>query len=140
MPRFLDLTCSKCGAEVSDLLVMKVPSRILHMEDDGVMEQVYRLRPKPPALEKNMAVVFRDKNGKIRYPGRNDTPTPKGYERVVIPPSQMDQFCRDNKVLHEDSNFDRGSGRAFDTDKPEPKLPSERERYERFRRSTQGVF
>jgi len=138
MPKYLDLTCSKCGVEVNDLFVMKVPERIIHLECDAEMEQVYRPRPKVPILEKNLAVVFRDAQGRIRYPGRNDAPTPPGYERVTIPPSQMDRFCRENGVVHEASNFNRGRG--LDDSLPSPQLPSERERFERFRRSTQGVF
>lgn len=139
MPRYLDLTCSACGAEVNDLFVMKVPERIVHLEDGGLMEPVYRLRPTPAALEKNLAVVFRDKAGRIRYPGRNDSATPPNYERIVIRPADMERFCRENNVCHEDSNYNRG-GRGAEGGSATPHLPSEEKRYEQFRRSTQGII
>jgi len=138
MPKYLDLECP-CGAQVDDLFVMKVPERIVHLECGREMEQVYRARLSTPALEKNLAVVFRDKHGRIRYPGRNDAPTPSGCERLVIPPREMDRFCRENNVLHEDSNFNRG-GRGYDGGGTDPRLPSEEKRYERFRESTRGII
>jgi hypothetical protein len=138
MPRYLDLTCTRCGVEVNDLFVMRVPKRIIHHECGGEMEQVYRPRPSRPTLEKNMAVVFRDAQGRIRYPARSDAPTPAGYERVVIPPREMESFCKAHGVLHEESNYNRGRG--VDDTLPSPKLPPERERYERFLKSTEGVF
>jgi hypothetical protein len=138
MPKYLDLECP-CGAQVDDLFVMKVPEHIVHLECGREMEQVYRLRPTIPALEKNLAVVFRDRNGKIHYPGRNDLPTPKGYERVVLHPSQMDRFCRENNVLHEDSNYNRG-GRGCEGGGSDQRLPSEEKRYERFRELTRGII
>jgi len=138
MPKYLDLECA-CGAEVTDLFVMKVPSRIVHLECGREMEQVYRARLSTPVLEKNLAVVFRDKQGRIRYPGRNDAPTPRGYERLTIPPREMDKFCRENNVLHEDSNYNRG-GRGFDGGGTDPRLPSEEKRYEKFRESTRGII
>lgn len=117
MPRYLDLECSGCGAEVSDLFVMKVPDRIIHMECGSVFELVYRVRQNQVVQlsEKDAIVVFRAADGRLRYPGRNDAATPTGFERIELRTrSAVDQFCKQNNVRHEATDFDRGTGRGHD--------------------------
>lgn len=110
--RMLDLTCKRCGAEVNDLFVRHVPSRMVHMFCGGLLEQVYRL-PRRDAQwgDKDAVVVFKDANGKYRYPGRNDVATPVGCERVVMRSlREVEQFERVANVRSEIAWFDRGSG------------------------------
>jgi len=38
-------------------------------------------QPAQPAIP---TVIFRSRTGKIRFPGRADTPTPRGYERIEL--------------------------------------------------------
>ena len=65
--------------------------------------------------DKDAVVVFRDADGKIRYPGRNDTPTPAGCERVVMRSlREVEQFERTHGVRSEMAWFDKGSGRGHD--------------------------
>ena len=112
----LDLVCSVCGTEVTDFFVMRIPPQILHHEDNGVFEQVFRPARSPLQLsERDAVVVFRKPNGELSYPARNDKPTPKGYERIVLKSfREVESFSRQNGVVHEASHFDRGSGRGFD--------------------------
>jgi hypothetical protein len=141
MPRFLDLACS-CGAEVTDLFVMTIPPRIVHLECGGEMEQVYRPRPKGAQWgDRDAVVVFKKANGSIIYPGRNDKLTPAGCERIVMRSLRaVEQFEREHNVRSHIAHYDSGSGRSAD-DAPLPsKMPSERERWERFRESTRGIF
>lgn len=116
-PRYLDLECSGCGAEVTDLFVMRIPEKVIHLECGAPFEQVYRPRRNQVAqlAEKDAIVVFRAADGRLRYPGRNDSVTPKGYERVELRTrAAVDQFCRANNVRHEATDFDKGSGRGHD--------------------------
>jgi uncharacterized protein YijF (DUF1287 family) len=65
--------------------------------------------------DKTAVVVFRDAQGKIRYPGRNDLPTPAGCERVVMRSlREVEAFEKKEKVHSEMAWFDKGSGRSFD--------------------------
>lgn len=141
MPKYLDLECP-CGAQVDDLFVMKVPSRIVHLECGGEMEQVYRLRPRNAQWgDRAAVVVFKDAQGKIHYPGRNDVATPKGCERVELRSmTDVRRFEREHNVISHIGHFDSGSGRSIDDDTPTPKLPSEHERFERFRELTRGII
>lgn len=140
MPRFVDLECP-CGAEVTDLFVMKVPRSFVHLECGGTMEQVYRLRPRVAQWsDKDAVVVFRKPDGSIAYPARNDKPTPPGCTRIVMKSmSEVDSFCREHKVMNVARDFDRGTDRDHSSD---PTVPTQREhqRYERFREATRGIF
>jgi hypothetical protein len=141
-PRMLDLQCP-CGAEVTDFFVMHRPSRIVHLECGGEMEEVLRPRSRESTQwsERDKIVVFRGPDGKIRYPGRNDVQPPRGFARIEIRShAALRQFEREHNVTAHVSGYDRNSGRAIDDDLPASKLPSERERWERFRESTRGIF
>lgn len=141
-PRMLDLRCTRCDVEVEDLFVRNVPSRIVHLECGGEMEQVYRLRHKNAQWgDRDAVVVFKDSQGRIRYPGRNDVVPPKGYERVVMRSMQeVQRFEKEHNVVSHIAHFDSGSGRAIDDGMPTRRGPSEAERYERFREATRGIF
>lgn len=117
MPKYLDLTCSMCGVEVNDLFVMRVPSRIIHMEDGGVMEQVYRLRTRANAQwsDKDAVVVYRKPDGSFSYPGRNDRPTPSGCERIVMRSlREVEAFEKRANVRSEMAWYDPGTARGHD--------------------------
>jgi hypothetical protein len=60
-------------------------------------------------------VVFKDKNGKFRYPGQNSVVTPKDCERITLRSLRaVEQFEKIANVRSEIAWFDRGSGRGFD--------------------------
>lgn len=142
-PRYLDLECTGCGTTVDDLFVMSRPARIIHFECGAPMEEVLRSRTHATTQwsERDSIVVFKGADGKIRYPGRNDAPTPRGCERVSIRSlPELRAFERQHGVVSHIANYDRGSGRAIDDSLPEPRIPSERERWERFRERTRGIF
>lgn len=142
MPRLLDLTCTVCGIEVDDLFVTNVPPRIVHLECDGEMEQVYRLRPRNAQWgDRAAVVVFRKPDGSISYPGRNDAPTPPGAERVVMRSlREVERFSRDHGVVAHIAGYDQGSGRAIDDDLPAPSRQSEEQRYDKFRERMRGIL
>jgi hypothetical protein len=142
MPRFLDLECSACGAEVDDIFFMRVPERIVHLEDGGTFEQVYRLRPSNAQWsDRDSVVVFKDAQGHVKFPLRNDAPVPPGCERIVMRSlREVERFERDHNVRSHIAHYDSGSGHSADDAAPPSNLPSERERYERFRESTRGIF
>lgn len=141
-PRMLDLTCTSCGAEVDDLFVMRQPSRIVHLECGGEMEQVYRLRPRSAQWgDKDAITVFRKPDGSFSYPACNDKPTPPGMERITIKShAELRRFEREAGVVAHVSGYDSKSPNAIDDERPAPRRESEHERFERFRRATQGVF
>lgn len=110
--RFLDLRCTKCGAEVDDIFFRHVPPRIVHLEDGGEFEQVYKFRTKDAQWsDKDAVVVYRKPNGEFSYPGRNDRPTPPGCTRVVMRSlREVEAFERQAHVTNEAMHYDRGSG------------------------------
>jgi hypothetical protein len=117
MPKFLDLDCPACGEQVRDLFVMQVPERVIHLPCDTEMEHVYlpRQRERTQWSDKDAVVVYRKPDGSIVYPGRNDSPTPAGMERVVMRDLRsVERFEREHGVRSEMAWFDRGSGRGFD--------------------------
>lgn len=143
-PRMLDLACRKCGAEVTDFFVRAVPSRIIHIFCGGRMEQVYRPASRNAQWDdKRAVVVFRKPDGTLSYPGRNDKPTPSGCERIELRSmSAVRSFERANNVIAHIAHFDEGTGRAIDDQLPDPLrgLPSEEQRFRRFRELTRGIF
>lgn len=142
MPKMLDLECRNCGAEVDDLFFLKVPNHIIHLECGGEMDLVYRLRSRSAQWsDRDAVVVFQDKEGHYRFPGRNDVETPKGYQRVELKSlREVEKFEKSANVRSEIAWYDRGSGNSFDKDAPQPKKMTESERYDRFRKITQGIF
>lgn len=144
MMRMLDLQCRRCGAEVTDMLFREVPRRIRHMFCGGLMDQVYRpSRRDAQWSPKDAVVVFRKPDGSISYPAVNSKATPLGCERIELRSmAAVRQFERAHNVVAHIAHFDQGSGRSIDDGLPNPlgRLPSERERYERFRESTRGIF
>jgi len=84
------------------------------------MEQIWWRMRRKPAQWAEPAVVYvnptaADPAMRTRYPGMNNLPTPKGYERVEIrSDAEMGRFEKEHKVLNESRWFDR-NGRGFDT-------------------------
>jgi hypothetical protein len=71
------------------------------------------------------AVVWlHPKTGEVRYPGRNDTPMPKYYQRAgyqrheFVSLHDLMRFERERGVVNEAVHYDRGSGRAYDDADP----------------------
>jgi hypothetical protein len=116
MPKFLDLECP-CGAEVTDMFVMKVPEHVIHMECGKEMEPVYRIRKRPNVQwsDRDAVVVYQKPDGSFSYPGRNDKATPAGCERIVLRSlREVEAHEKKANVRSEMAWFDKGSGRGFD--------------------------
>ena len=116
MPRMLDLQCPGCEFQYIDKFFMVVPDKILCPQCGMPMERIWSVQSRPTEWsERDSVVVFKDANGKIRYPPRNDAQTPPGYERIVMRSlRQVEKFEREHGVRNEAVWYDRGSGRGFD--------------------------
>ncbi len=122
MPRFLDLRCKSCGHETNDKFVMVIPG-----ECGGPCEEIWwgaRKNRDAQWSDKDAVVVFRDPaTGNIRYPGRNDRPTPAGHERLVMRSlREVEAFERSANVTCEAMHYDSGSG----TERPDERWRGER--------------
>lgn len=116
MPKFLDLECP-CGAEVTDLFVMRVPSHLIHWECGKEMETVYKVRKKPNVQwsDKDAVLIFKKPDGSYSYPGRNDKATPTGYERIYLRSlREVEAHEKKANVRSEVAWFDKGTGRGHD--------------------------
>jgi hypothetical protein len=73
------------------------------------------------------AVVFENpQTGEVKYPPRNDMAPPSGFVRRELSSLQEGrQFAKEHNVKWEISEFDRGSGRGFDTELRASKLTPE---------------
>ena len=81
------------------------------------MEQIWwRTRQRPGDWDDASAVlVFKNKDGHVRYPGQNTVPCPAGYEPVRLRSlREVERFEREHGVRSEMAWFDRGSGRGHD--------------------------
>jgi len=118
MPRLVDLVCKSCGHEERDRYVETQPDCLrvdFCNECKGICEEIWWPRPRKNAQwsDRDAVVVFRDAGGKLRYPGRNDVPTPKGYERLVMRSlREVEAFEKQAKVTCEAMHYDSGSGTA----------------------------
>lgn len=138
MLRILDLECRKCGRVVRDLFFRNVPRVIVHARVakrsrcKGVMDQVFLPSPRNAGWsDRDAVVVFKKADGSISYPGRNDGPTPKGCERVVMRSlREVERFEKEQGVRCEAMHFNSGNGLPvidhLDT------RPSEEKRFEAF--------
>jgi hypothetical protein len=143
MRRMLDLECRKCGGVVRDKFFRSVPRVIVHArvadsKCKGVMDQVFLPIARNAGWgDRDAVVVFKKADGSISYPGRNDAPTPKGCERVVMRSlREVEKFEKANNVLCEAAHYNRGNG-------PEPqdfidRRPPESERFAAFMRGWNG--
>ena len=119
MARMVDLQCPGCETERADQF-LEPEDRPACPTCNMAMEQIWWRMRRKPAQWAEAAVVFvnptaSDPALRTRYPGRNDLPTPKGYERVEIrSDAEMGRFERQYQVLNESRWFDRGSGRGHD--------------------------
>lgn len=116
MPRMLDYDCRSCGHSIRDKFFMEVPDVYPCPQCGAAMDRAwYVLRgQRAQWSDADSVVVFRDKDGGLRYPGRNDVPTPAGYERVVMRSlREVDKFERQHHVVNEAMHFDR-NGRGMD--------------------------
>ncbi len=108
-----DLRCSTCNLTLIDFPLPRVPDVIVHAICGGTFDIVYEnwyRRGNAQWGHRDVSVVFRDAQGKIRYPGRNDTPTPPGHERVEIRSlSDMHRFERTHDVTCEAMHFNKNS-------------------------------
>ena len=127
MPRLVDLVCKVCGKEEHDKFFMIIPDAFQCGEGGGKCDEVWwgaRKNRDAQWGDHDAVVVFRDGvTGKIRYPGRNDVPTPAGYERVVMRSlREVESFEKQAKVTCEAMHYDSGSG----TSRPDDHWRNER--------------
>ncbi len=108
-----DLRCSTCNLTLIDFFLPCVPDTILHATCGGTFDIIYenwRKRGNAQWGSRDASVVFRNAQGHIRYPGRNDTPTPPGHERVEIRNlADMTRFERKHDVTCEAMHFNKNS-------------------------------
>lgn len=124
MLRMIDAQCGKCGELIFDKLFNIVEGeRLRHDGCGGTLEQIF-LPPKRRDAQwsdKDAVVVFRTSSGEIKYPMRNDAPTPAGCERVTMRSlREVESFEKTHNVRSEMAHYDRGSGRGFDDGEPTP--------------------
>ncbi len=117
MPRLVDLVCKSCGHEERDRYVQIIPDKFECGHCGGESEEVWwGIRSTHDAQwgDRDAVVVFRDAaTGNIRYPGRNDRPTPAGYERLTMRSlREVEAFEKSAKVTCEAMHYDSGSGTA----------------------------
>ena len=115
MPRMVDWSCS-CGHEEADAFVDADATRKCP-KCSAPMEQIWwRTRQRSGEWDDASAVlVFTNRDGEIRYPGRTDAPCPAGYEPVRLRSLRaVERFERQHGVRSEMAWYDRGSARGFD--------------------------
>lgn len=121
MPRLVDLVCKVCGKEEHDKFFMILPDAFQCGACGGRCDEVWwapRTKKDAQWTEKDAVVVFRDTAGNLRYPGRNDRPTPHGYERLVMRSlREVEAFEKQAKVTCEAMHYDSGSGTARPDDR-----------------------
>ena len=119
MPRFLDWDCpnTDCNHQIRDEFVMEIPDERICPQCSGLMDRAYyvtRRQHNTQWSDRDAVVVFKNADGRISYPCRNDAPVPAGSERVVIRSlHDMNKFERQHNVVNERMHFDR-SGRGMD--------------------------
>lgn len=115
-PRMLDYDCHVCGHQIRDQLFMEVPDVYPCPQCGAAMDRAWYVlrRQSTQWSDADSVVVYKDASGQIRYPGRNDQPTPAGYERVQLRSlREVDKFEREHNVVNERMHFDR-NGRGMD--------------------------
>lgn len=117
---FHDLRCPTCHDIMPDFPLPYVPDGdIIHWPCGTACQIVSNSRHYHAAVHhKERCVVFRDKNGKIHYPGRNDVAAPAGFERVELNSfREIEKFSRENNTRNEIEGYEvRGTGRGFEYD------------------------
>jgi hypothetical protein len=116
VPRMLDFDCHSCGHTIRDKFFMEVPDVYPCPQCGAAMDRAWYLlrRERAQWSEADSVLVFRDTSGKIRYPCRNDAPTPSGCERVLLRSlREVDRFEREHHVVNERMHFDN-NGRGLD--------------------------
>lgn len=134
MPIVHDVRCPTCGYEIEDLLMPTAPDVIRCFDCGNEAEIVYRARHSAHAQwsDRDACVVYRDADGRIRYPARNDGPTPAGHERIEIRSmAEMHRFERAYGVTNEAAHYDHGDYNGFEREPGydgRPIAPMRRER------------
>lgn len=137
MPRMADLDCQVCEYKIRDLYLADPPEVFVHKADDGTvhtMEYVYVPRIRNAEWsDRDSVVVFKDAKGQLRYPGRNDLPTPQGCARIVMKSlREVERFERQYGVRNEAAWYDSGSGTKRPDDEFVNRMPSEEQRRDSF--------
>src|SRR5262249_33935383 len=125
MARMVDFLCETCGQQDIDVFA--------EIGQPRTCSQGHSMTEVPWGLNRRSqntvwsraewATVFRSPDGKYRFPGRADAPTPAGHERVVIKSdADMARVEREAGVRSERRWYDRGSGSSFDS-RELPPLP-----------------
>ena len=117
MPARHDLECADCHERIADFIFISAADAarpLKHWPCGGALDIVFSGAPvHQPWHPSDAIVVFKDKDGNVRYPGRNDVPTPDGFERVTMRSlREVERFEREHNVRSEVAWFDKGSGRG----------------------------
>lgn len=113
MPRLVDLVCKSCGKEERDRYVHSVRDAYECSSCGGECDNIWWGTSRHDAQwgDRDAVVVFRGSDGQYRYPGRNDVPTPSGYERLTMRSlREVEAFEKVSKVRCEAMHYDSGSG------------------------------
>lgn len=146
MPRMADYDCEICDHKLRDVFMQDAPDVLYHDAGGGVQHPMrFVYIPLARAAEWSDAdavVVYRKPNGEFVYPARNDQPTPKGCERVVMKSLRaVERFERETGTRNEAIHYDRGSGTRRPDDRlpsPYDRMPSEEKRLAAFMRGWRG--
>ena len=124
MPVYVDLVCTKCDEVLLDQWSTNIGrAHITSLDDDscdGCLERYWTLTraPSPGTHPSEKVVVYESATeGRVQYPGRNDTPVPdrlraRGYERKELNVSDLRAFEKKHNVANERRHFDR-NGKGF---------------------------
>lgn len=116
-----DLHCPACNETLVDfgLQTQWLDGALSHWPCGTSLQIVSGSRHHHAAVHSTeRCVVFINADGKVNYPGRNDLPTPPGYERRELNSfREVEQFTREHGNRNEIEGFDqRGTGRGFEYD------------------------
>jgi hypothetical protein len=116
MRRAIDWDCAGCGRVIADALADENEARECPDCHAQMLQVWWRTRQRAGEWgDADAVLVFRDHEGKIRYPGRTDVQPPAGYEAVRLRSLRaVEKFEKDHAVRSEMAWFDKGSGRGHD--------------------------
>ena len=88
-----DFRCRKCGAVFERMVTWDTDRMTCRCGASA--DRVFLSRRASRAQAFDPVLVYRDRSGHYRFPGRNAGPTPKGYEPVYLRTrSEVDRFTR----------------------------------------------
>ena len=112
-----DFACPQCGHADADRVIAASEVDNVRCPCGTRMVITFRARTRNAQWsDKDATVVYKDSTGRIRYPMRNDEPTPADCERVEIRSmAEMARFERVHGVTNEVRHFDHGEWRGLES-------------------------